>query len=145
MTKRQKKHAPSTTHPKHWMDIVRVGLLIEAVILAGFVVWLRVIQDPPGHLAGWLVTLMMLFWAVAPVMIAYYAARPRRDLTPRLTWGLTGFVGGGAMIFYLWQMLGESEGTAELGLLVLPFYLFIAMLGTQLIPVILNMLRRHKL
>lgn len=132
--------------PRQVMDWVRIGLLLEAAILAGLVVYLRMVVNPPGHLAGWLATMMMLLWVIAPVMIAYYAARPRKHLAPRLTWGLTGFVGGAAMIAYLWWMhRGEGAGTAELGLLVLPFYLFLAMLGAQLIPVILNMVRRHKL
>lgn len=132
--------------PKHWMDIVRIGLLIEAVVLAGFVIYLRFFDDSPRHLQAILATAMMLLWVIAPIMIGYYAARPRRKLMPRITWGLTAFVGGLVMIWYLLGMIrGEGGSTAALGLLVLPFYLFLAMLVAQLIPLVLNMIRRGKL
>ena len=149
MTRRPKKRtspSPAPAVPRHWMDVVRLGLLAEAVILAGLVIYLRFLDGGPIHLPGILASFIMLIWVLAPILIAYYAARPRKNSVPRMTWGLTGFFGGAAMIWYLFSMIrGEGGSTAALGLLVLPFYLFLAMLVVQLVPVILNMVRRHKL
>lgn len=144
--KKHLKRAPAPQRPRHWMDFVRWGIAVEILVLASLTIIITLEDPDPFTARDFMALAIMLMWVVAPGMIAYYAARPRRELVPRLTWGLTGFLGN---LWMLWVILDvmEDEGgaTAALGLVVAPFYVLIAMLAAQILPVIANMVRRHKL
>ena len=143
-----KKRTPTRAPfpPRHWMDIVRWLIAVEVLVLAGLTVYLTLQSPDPFTARDFMALAIMLLWVIAPGMIAYYAARPRKNLVPRLTWGLTGFLGNLWMIWTIMQMVeGKGSSTAALGLVVMPFYVLIAMLLAQVLPVILNMIRRHKL
>ena len=83
------------------MDLVRWGIAVEVFILAGLTVSLTLQNPDPFTARDLMALLIMLLWVIAPGMIAYYAARPRKNLVPRLTWGLTGFVGNLWMIWMI--------------------------------------------
>lgn len=143
---RKKRPAPYPAQPKHWMDVVRWLILVEVFVLAGLTFYLTLGNDDPFTARDFMALLIMLLWVIAPGMIAYYAARPRKKLAPRITWGLTGFLGNLWMIWMIMDLVqGEGGSTAALGLVVAPFYVLLAMLVAQIVPVILNMIRRHKL
>lgn len=147
MTKRPAKRTPTKAPvpPRHWMDVVRWLILVEIVVLAGLTLYLSSI-DFAGGARDVLALAIMLLWVIAPGMIAYYAARPRKRLAPRLTWGLVGFLGNLWMIWMVADLTkGEGGSTAALGLVVAPFYVLLAMMAAQIIPVIVNMVTRHKL
>ncbi|MBW0145821.1 hypothetical protein [Sphingomicrobium clamense] len=146
MSRKKRPVPPKPQHPRHWMDFVRWGIAVEVLVLASLTVYLSLQNPDPFTASDLMALLIMLLWVIAPGMIAYYAARPRKNLVPRLTWGLTGFIGNAWMIWALLDVAeGEGGSTAVLGLVVLPFYVLLAMLLAQVVPVILNMIRRHKL
>lgn len=144
---RKKRSAPAGPHhPRHWMDVIRWLIAVEVLVLAGLTVHLTLQSPDPFTARDFMALMIMLLWVIAPGMIAYYAARPRKNLIPRLTWGLTGFLGNLWMIWMIFDLAeGKGGSTAALGLVVAPFYVLIAMLLAQVLPVIVNMIRRHKL
>lgn len=148
MSKHPRKRTPTRAPvpPCHWMDVVRWLIAVEVLVLAGLTVYLTLQSPDPFTARDFMALAIMLLWVIAPGMIAYYAARPRKNIVPRLTWGLTGFIGNLWMIWMIYNIAqGEGGSTAALGLVVFPFYVLLAMLIAQLLPVIWNMIVRHKL
>ncbi|WP_265571583.1 hypothetical protein [Sphingomicrobium nitratireducens] len=148
MSKHRRKKAPAPKPPvdrSDWIEWVRYVLLAMVAAVVGVVLYM-LFADPSDLSGGDLFAgVMMAMWGAAPLLVAYHASRPRKPRVRRLSWSLSGLVGGGWMLALIAPIAqGEGGSTAALGLLVLPFYLFVGLLVVQLIQTLLESLQGRR-